>query len=80
MNGNQYVDEIVRKYRVARGQGTPVYEAGQRLRGLIQRQYADRLLRVHNSGSFAKGTSIRVGAKAGIKTVIYSLGFSMSER
>ena len=58
----QYVDQIVGKYQVANGPGTPVYEVGQHLRGLVQRWYSDRLLRVHNSGSFAKGTSIRGGA------------------
>ena len=47
---------------MARGQGTPVYEVGQRLRGLIQSWYSERLVSVHNSGSFAKGTSIRGGA------------------
>ena len=62
MNGNRYIDEIIRSYEVARGRGTPVYEVGQRLRGLIQGWYSERLLSVHNSGSFAKGTSIRGGA------------------
>lgn len=38
-----------------------MYQAGERLRGLIQRWYDTRLVRVHNSGSFAKGTSIRGG-------------------
>lgn len=38
-----------------------MYQAGERLRGLIQRWYAARLVRVHNSGSFAKGTSIKGG-------------------
>ena len=61
MNANRYVDEIVRKYEVEKGPGTAVYQAGERLRGLIQRWYAARLVRVHNSGSFAKGTSIRGG-------------------
>ena len=61
MNGNRYVDEIVLKYQPATGPGTPVYEVGQRLRGMIQRWYSERLERVHNSGSFAKGTSIRGG-------------------
>ena len=61
MNGNRYVDEIVLKYQPATAPGTPVYEVGQRLRGLIQRWYSGRLERVHNSGSFAKGTSIRGG-------------------
>ena len=46
---------------MAKGPGTPVYEVGQRLRGLIQRWYSPRLVRVQNSGSFAKGTSIRGG-------------------
>ncbi len=59
MNANRYVDRIVRKYEVEKGPGTAVYQAGERLRGLIQRWYAARLVRVHNSGSFAKGTSIR---------------------
>ena len=62
MNADRYVDEVVGKYQVHKGPGTPVYEVGQRLRGLIQRWYSDRLLKVHNSGSFAKGTSIRGGA------------------
>ena len=62
MNSNRYVDEISRRYDVARGQGTPVYEVGQRLRGLIQSWYSERLVSVYNSGSFAKGTSIRGGA------------------
>ena len=61
MNANRYVDGIVRKYEVEKGPGTAVYEAGERLRGLIQRWYAARLVRVHNSGSFAKATSIRGG-------------------
>ena len=61
MNANRYVDEIVRKYVVEKGPGTAVYQAGERLRGLIQRWYDARLVRVHNSGSFAKGTSIRGG-------------------
>ena len=61
VNADRYVDEVLRKYQVANGPGTPVYEVGQRLRGLIQRWYSDRLVRVHNSGSFAKGTSIRGG-------------------
>ena len=61
MNGNRYVDEILLKYNTARGPGTPVYEVGQRLRGLIQRWYSERLVKVHNSGSFAKGTAIRGG-------------------
>ena len=34
---------------------------GNVLRGLIQRWYSTRLVRVHNSGSFAKGTSIKGG-------------------
>lgn len=38
-----------------------MYQAGERLRGLIQRWYAAPLVRVHNSGSFAKGTSIKGG-------------------
>ena len=38
-----------------------MYQAGERLRGLIQRWYAARLVRVRNSGSFAKGTSIKGG-------------------
>ncbi len=38
-----------------------MYQAGERLRGLIQRWYAARLVSVHNSGSFAKGTSIKGG-------------------
>ena len=62
MNAEQYIGQIVGKYQVANGPGTPVYEVGQHLRGLVQRWYSDRLLRVHNSGSFAKGTSIRGGA------------------
>lgn len=61
MNANRYVDGIVGKYEVAKGPGTPVYEVGERLRGLVQRWYSGRLLRVHNSGSLAKGTSIRGG-------------------
>ena len=61
MNANRYVERIVRKYEVEKGPGSAVYEAGERLRGLIQRWYAARLVRVHNSGSFAKGTSIRGG-------------------
>lgn len=61
MNGNRYVDEVVAKYRPTTGPGTPVYEVGKRLRGLIQRWYSTRLVRVYNSGSFAKGTSIRGG-------------------
>ena len=52
---------MVRKYEVKNGPGTAVYQAGERLRGLIQRWYDTRLVRVHNSGSFAKGTSIRGG-------------------
>ncbi len=60
-NGNRYIDEIVLTYRPVTGSGTPVYEVGQRLRGMIQRWYSERLERVHNSGSFAKGTSIRGG-------------------
>ena len=59
MNGNRYVDEIIGKYNIANGPGTPVYEASGRLRILIQKWYSGRLLKVHNSGSFAKGTSIR---------------------
>lgn len=62
MNANRYVDETLRKYDVARGPGTPVHEVGQRLRGLIQSWYSERLVSVRNSGSFAKGTSIRGGA------------------
>ena len=61
MNADRYVDGVVRKYEVPKGPGTPVYEVGQRLRGLIQRWYSTRLVRVQNSGSFAKGTSIRGG-------------------
>ena len=61
MNANRYVDKIVRKYEVKKGPGTAVYQAGERLRGLIQKWYAARLVRVHNSGSFAKGTSIKGG-------------------
>ena len=61
LNANRYVDRIVRKYEVKKGPGTAVYQAGERLRGLIQRWYDTRLVRVHNSGSFAKGTSIRGG-------------------
>lgn len=61
MNANRYVDETLRNYDVARGPGTPVYEVGRRLRGLIQRWYSERLVSVHNSGSFAKGTAIRGG-------------------
>lgn len=61
MNGNRYVDEVVLKYQPVIGPGTPIYEVGQRLRGLIQRWYSGYLERVHNSGSFAKGTSIRGG-------------------
>ena len=61
MNANTYVDQIVRQYEVASGPGTAVYQVGERLRGLIQRWYAARLVRVHNSGSFAKGTSIKGG-------------------
>ena len=61
MNANRYVDQIVRKYEVQKGPGTAVYEAGSRLRGLIQAWYSTRLVRVYNAGSFAKGTSIRGG-------------------
>ena len=61
LNANRYVDEILRKYEVEKGPGTAVYEAGEFLRGLIQRWYSTRLVRVHNSGSFAKGTSIKGG-------------------
>ena len=61
MNANRYVDRIVRKYEVEKGPGTAVYQARERLRGLIQKWYAARLVRVHNSGSFAKGTSIKGG-------------------
>ena len=61
MNANRYVDEIIRRYEVEKGPGTAVYEAGEILRGLIQRWYSTRLVRVHNSGSFAKGTSIKGG-------------------
>ena len=61
MNANWYVDNIVRKYEVKNGPGTPVYEVGEDLRGLIQQWYSTRLVRVHNSGSFAKGTSIKGG-------------------
>lgn len=61
VNADRYVDGVLRKYQVAKGPGTPVYEVGQRLRGLIQRWYSTRLVRVQNSGSFAKGTSIRGG-------------------
>ena len=38
-----------------------MYQVGERLRGLIQRWCDTRLVRVHDSGSFAKGTSIRGG-------------------
>ena len=61
MNANRYVDEIIRNYEVEKGPGTSVYVAGEILRGLIQRWYSTRLVRVHNSGSFAKGTSIKGG-------------------
>ena len=61
MNAKSYVDQILRKYEVAKGPGTAVYQAGERLRGLIQRWYSARLVSVHNSGSFAKGTSIKGG-------------------
>ena len=61
MNSNRYIDDVIGKYDVLNGPGTAVYEAGQYLRGLIQRWYSTRLVRVHNSGSFAKGTSIRGG-------------------
>ena len=61
VNADRYVAEVLLKYQVAKGKGTPVYEVGQRLRGLIQRWYSTRLVRVQNSGSFAKGTSIRGG-------------------
>ena len=61
LNANRYVDEILRKYEVDKGPGTAVYEAGEFLRGVIQRWYSTRLVRVHNSGSFAKGTSIKGG-------------------
>ena len=61
MNANRYVDEIIRRCEVEKGPGTAVYEAGEILRGLIQGWYSTRLVRVHNSGSFAKGTSIKGG-------------------
>ena len=61
INGNRHVDSVLRNYQVARGEGTPVFEAGERLRGLIGQWYSGRLESVHNSGSFAKGTSIRGG-------------------
>ena len=61
LNDNRYVDQIVRKYEVKKGPGTAVYQAGERLRGLIQRWYDTRLVRVHNPSSFAKGTSIKGG-------------------
>ena len=61
MNGNKHLSEILQKYSVERGQGTPVYHAGQHVRGLIGQWYAGRLESVHNSGSFAKGTAIRGG-------------------
>ena len=61
LNANKYVDRIVRKYEVEKGPRTAVHQAGERLRGLVQRWYDTRLVRVHNSGSFAKGTSIRGG-------------------
>ena len=61
MNANRYVDRIVREYEVEKGPGTAVYQTGERLRGLVQRWYTARLVRVHNSGSFAKGTSIKGG-------------------
>ena len=54
MNSNRYIDDVIGKYDVLNGPGTAVYEAGQYLRGLIQRWYSTRLVRVHNSGSFAK--------------------------
>ena len=61
MNANGYVDQILRKYEVNKGQGTPVYQAGERLRGIIQKAYSSRLVSVENSGSFAKNTSIKGG-------------------
>ena len=61
VNGNRHVDMVLGKYQVARGEGTPVFEAGERLRGLIGQWYSGQLESVHNSGSFAKGTSIRGG-------------------
>ena len=61
MNANSYVDQILLKYEVEKGPGTAVYQAGERLRGLIQRWYSTRLVTVENSGSFAKNTSIKGG-------------------
>ena len=61
MNGDRYFNEVVLMYWPLAGAGSPVCEVGQQLRGLILRWYSERLLRVHNSGSFAKGTSIRGG-------------------
>ena len=47
--------------RCGKGLVLPCMKWAKRLRGLIQRWYSTRLVTVQNSGSFAKGTSIRGG-------------------
>jgi len=59
MTADEYVNNVLAKYQVQTGQGTPAYTAAQAVYSIIQAWAGTALQEVSFSGSYAKGTGVR---------------------
>lgn len=58
MTADEYLQSIITKHRVATGQGSPAYNAGNAVYPIIQKWADAQLREVRFSGSNAKGTAV----------------------
>lgn len=59
MSGDEYVRNVLGKYAVSVGQGSPAYTAANQVYPIIQKWAGTQLLEATFSGSYAKGTGVR---------------------
>lgn len=61
MNGNQYVRQVLSKYRVPRGRGSATEDVATSVAPLIEKWGGKCLNSITYSGSYAKGTAVSTG-------------------
>lgn len=59
MTGDEYVRNVLSKYAVSVGQGSPAHTAANQVYPIIQKWAGTQLLEATFSGSYAKGTGVR---------------------
>lgn len=59
MTADEYPQQLITKYRVSTGTGSPAETAGNEIYPIIQKWAGNQLREVRYSGSTAKGTSIK---------------------